>query len=139
MEVKMESDSNNHYIVPFDGQSSLLPVETPGRTLQIPASNKRGLAKLANWLVEHPATRLGMATVAFAAGAYLSRRAPGKRRLIPSRSQRREPEVEEWLVTAVGLSIESDCKQVSVWSIGRYQSLLNVLPRGAAARKYQHQ
>jgi hypothetical protein len=118
----MEQDSNSHYLVPFEGQPSLLPVVTPGRTLQIPARKKRGLAKLAGWVVTHPAARLGLATVAFAAGAYLSRRMPGGSQLIPYRGQREEVEPGDWFVTGVGLSIQTDCKQVSIWSITRIDS-----------------
>jgi hypothetical protein len=113
----MEPDPNNHFIVPFEGQPDLQPVVTPGRTLQIPARKKSGLAKLANWVVSHPVVRLGLATAAFATGAYLSHRLPGERPLIPSRVQRREVEPGEWFVTGVGLSIHSDCQQISFWSI----------------------
>lgn len=113
----MEQDFDSHGLVPYEGQKSLLPVVTLGRTLEMPAQNKRGLAKLADWIADHPAARLGLATVAIAVGTYLSRRMPREQPVLPSQVQRRNSQTGEWTVTAVGLSIQSDCEEVSIWSI----------------------
>ena len=114
----MDQKSNNRFLAPLEGQSRLLPVVSTAKPLQL-SPKRSGLVKWAAWLVNHPLARLGVATVAIAAGALLSRRMPGRYQFIPSPGRRREDTSGELFVTSVGLSIQNDCQQVSVWSITR--------------------
>jgi hypothetical protein len=117
----MERESNSLALVPLNRESGLQPVISPASSLQVLGPERRGLAKWVNWLVSHPVARLGTAVVVLAAGAYLSRRNPGGVRISPFRPQSSKAEMEAWVVTGVGLSVRTDCQDLSIWSISGFR------------------
>lgn len=118
----MEGESNSRALALVDTQPGLLPALSTERSLQVLEQERRGLVKWVNWLVSHPVARLGTAAIALAAGVYLSHRKPRGFEIVPSRGLISQGKTAEWLITGVGLSVQSDCQQVSIWSISGFRS-----------------
>lgn len=115
----MEKEYGSYSLAPLQKPSNLTPVVSKAKRLQLPVRKQSQIIQLAARALAHPVGQIGMAATAFAAGVALSRWMPGSRQMIPFRKKPVAGEPEEWMITGVGMTIQSGGERVSVWSIVR--------------------